>query len=62
MRYFTLFALPLAIAVPPVLALAGVGPNSGASAMSQSGAKVAPANPPVEGKKEQHEDDKESAE
>jgi hypothetical protein len=29
--------------------------------MSQSGAKVAHANPPVEDKEEQHEDGKESA-
>jgi hypothetical protein len=57
----TLFALSLAIAVPPTMALAGGAPNSGKSAMSQSGAKVAPARPPVEVKKEQHEDGKESA-
>jgi len=58
----SLFVLSLAIAVPPAsLALAGVAPNSGASALSQSCAKVAPAKPPVEDNKERHEDGKESA-
>lgn len=61
MRYLTLFALSHAIAVPPGLALAGVAPNSGASAMSQSCAKVAPAKPPVEDSNERHEDGKEPA-
>jgi hypothetical protein len=60
--FLSLFVLSLAIAVPPTsLALAGVAPNSGASAMSQSCAKVAPAKPPVEDNKERHEDGKESA-
>jgi hypothetical protein len=53
--------LSLAIAVPPALTLAGVAPNSGASTMSQFGAKGAHANPSVEGRKEQHGDGKESA-
>ncbi len=61
MRYFTLFALSLVIAVAPTLTLAGVTPNSGASTMSQSGAKVAPAKTPVNDGKEQHEEIKESA-
>jgi hypothetical protein len=61
MRYLTLFALSLAIVVPPAFALAGVAPNSGASMMSQSGAKGAHAKPPVEDNKDQHEDGKESA-
>jgi hypothetical protein len=61
MRYVTLFALSLTIAVPPALVLASVAPNSGVSAMSQSGAKVAPAKPPVEDNKDQHEYGKESA-
>jgi hypothetical protein len=43
------------------MAFVDVAPNSGVSSMSQSGAKVAPAKPPVEDKKEQHEDGKESA-
>ena len=60
MRYLTLFALSLALAVSPTLAPAGVAPNSGASSMSQSGAKVAPAKPPVEDNKDQREDGKES--
>lgn len=58
MRHLSLFALLLAIAVPS--ALAGVAPNSGASSMSQSGAKVAPAKTVVEEKKEHHEHGKES--
>ena len=61
MRYFSLFAFLLAVAVPSPLVLAGVAPNSGASAMSQSGAKVAPAKPPVEDNKDQREEGKESA-
>jgi len=55
------FALSLAIAVPPPLELAGVAPKSGASEMSQSGANVSPAKPPVEDMNGQHENGKESA-
>jgi len=58
-RYLTLFALTLAIA--PALALAVVAANSGASAMSQSGAKVASPKSHVEDKKVRCEDGKASA-
>ena len=61
MRYLTLFALSLTIAMPPALALAGAPPNPGAFAMSQSGAQVASAKRLVEDKKEQRENGKESA-
>jgi len=53
--------MALAVAVTSAGALAGVAPNSGASAMSQSGAKIAPPKPPVEDSKEQREEGKESA-
>jgi hypothetical protein len=45
----------------PRLALAGGAPNSGASAMSRSCAKIAPAKPPVEDHEQRNEDGKESA-
>jgi len=60
-RYLTLFALTLALAIAPALALAGVAANSGASAMSQSGAKVASPKSHVEDKKVRCEDGKASA-
>lgn len=61
MRRLVLFALMLVITVPATLALAGVAPNSGASSMSHSGAKVAPAKPPAEENKESPQEGKESA-
>ena len=61
MRTLTVFAMALAVSVPYTAALAGVAPNSGASSMSQSGAKVAPPKPPVEDTKDQRDDAKESA-
>lgn len=61
MRTLTLLAMALAVSLPSATVLAGVAPNSGASTMSQSGAKVAPPKPPVEDSKEQREESKESA-
>jgi len=61
MRTPTLLAMALAVAVTSAGALAGVAPNSGASAMSQSGAKIAPPKPPVQDSKDQREEGKESA-
>lgn len=40
---------------------AGVAPNTGTSAASQSGAKIAPAKPAAEEKKEHQEEAKEPA-
>jgi len=51
----------LTLAIAPALALAGVAANSGASAMSQSGAKVASPKSHVEDKKVRCEDGKASA-
>jgi len=46
------------IALP---SLAGVAPNHGASQYERSGAKIAPAKPATEEKKENQEDSKELA-
>jgi hypothetical protein len=60
MRTLTLLVMALAVSVPPVAGLAGVAPNTGASSMSQSGAKVVPAKRRVEDDKNQREEGKES--
>lgn len=61
MRKLIAIALSVAFAGMSLSAIAGISPNTGGNAMTQSGAKIAPAKPAVEEKKEHQEEVKEQA-
>jgi len=61
MKNLTATITALLFALGAGSSFAGVAPNTGASAASQSGAKIAPAKPATEEKKEHQEEAKEPA-